>query len=82
MININFKSAKQLQVGDSVTLIITGGGMPERKETHIVSKIDKKGNIYLKNSDKVFNYKGEQTNEDTDTRFRRNCLLDLKNYRI
>lgn len=82
MININFKSAKQLEEGDSVTLVTTGGGMRETKENYIVSKIDQDRNIYLRNSDKVFNYRGEQINEDADTRFRRKCVLDSKNYRI
>jgi hypothetical protein len=82
MIDISFKSRKQLEVGDSVILIITGGGTPESKEKHIVSKIDENKNIYLKNSDKIFNYKGNQINEDTDTRFRRTCFLDIKNYRV
>lgn len=82
MININFKSTKQLEVGDRITLITTGGGMPESKEDCIVFKIDEEKNIYLNNSNKVFNYKGAQINEDTDTRFRRQCVLDLKNYRV
>jgi hypothetical protein len=82
MINITFKSAKKLEPGDSVTLITTVGGMRETKENRIVSKIDQERNIYLRNSDKVFNYRGEQINEDTDTRFRRKCVLDLKNYSV
>lgn len=82
MINITFKSAKKLEPGDSVTLITTGGGMREKKEMRIVAKIDEERNIYLRNSDKVFNYRGEQINQDTDTRFRRKCVIDITHYRI